>query len=653
MKVGGQPHTGRRFTVVASKLGLLVGFFVLIVLAVACQPQSNQVFIEVDNRRDAVTTEAATVRDVLAEMDVKLGPLDRVDPDLYAQLEPGLVIKVTRVTENTEVNREVIPFERQVVTNEALATGETRLAQLGVNGEDEISVRVVFEDGEEVSRTEISRVTVIEPVPEILVVGPQGELPSVPVAGTIAYMDNGNAWLMRDSSGSRRALTAAGNLDGRVFDLSPDGRQLIYTTQLTDEIELPLNEMWLASTTIIGEKPITLGEQGVLQAVWSPVISQSLIAYTTAERIVGPPGWQANNDLWLLDLSQTRPKPRQLLKSNTQGLYAWWGTAFTWSPDGTKLAYTRADQIGIVDLEASQPLTETLRPLFDFAPFETFSEWVWVPKISWSPDGKFIAAVIHGPPLAAEPDEESQVFDLWLIDVDNTFSAKVAEQVGMWANPVWGEAGIAYGEAFEPLQSANSRYSIQLIDKDGSNKRQIFPFKEELGLQPPDMVWSPTGSELLFSYNGNLYTASTNGSPPKRLTTDGQVSQPLWVAEAPVLSQTMPLTTVTSITANISITAGNFITTGDIITGSNLITTTKATSATPTRQGTRVRVTVSPTLSVTASVNATPSPVVSRTPTPDTATSTPEATVTIQPTGTLTGPPVSGVEDIEDTVERE
>jgi Tol biopolymer transport system component len=651
MKVGGQPHPGRRFTILAGKLGLLIGFFILIALAVACQTQPNQVFIEVDNRRDAVTTEAVTVRDVLAEMNVELGPLDRVDPDLYAQLEPGLVIKVTRVKEDIEVNREVIPFEHQIVTNEALATGETRLAQLGVNGEDEISVRIVFEDGEEVSRTEISRVTVIEPVPEILVVGPEGELPSVPVAGTIAYIANGNAWLMRDSSGSRRALTTAGNLDGRAFDLSPDGRHLVYTTKLTDEIELPLNETWLASTTIIGEKPITLGVQGVLQAVWSPVISQSLIAYTTAERIVGPPGWQANNDLWLLDLSQSRPKPRQLLKPNTQGLYAWWGTGFTWSPDGTKLAYTRADQIGVIDLKPSRPQTETLRPLFDFAPLETFSEWVWVPKISWSPDGKFIAAVIHGPPLAAEPEEESQVFDLWLIDVDNTFSAKVAEQVGMWANPVWGKAGIAYGEAFEPLQSVNSRYSIQLIDKEGSNKRQIFPFKEELGLQPPDMVWSPDGSELLFTYNGNLYTASSHGSPPKQLTTDGQVSQPLWIAEAPVLSQTIPLTTITPITANISITAGNFITTSDIITEGDLITTTKTTPTTPTRQETRVRVTVSPTSSVTASVTATPSPVTRRTPTPDTATATPEAT--IQPTGTITGPPLSGAEDIEDTTERE
>ena len=253
---------------------LLIGFLMIAIVVAACQSQPNQVFIEVDDGRQGLTSEAATVREALAEAKIALGPLDKVEPDLYAQLEPGLVIVVTRVKEETEIKREVIPFERQTITNEALAAGETKLAQLGVNGEDEITIRVAYEDGVEVSRTEISRRTVIEPVPEILVVGPQGELPSVPIEGTISYLANGNAWLMRDSSGSRRAVTTEGDLDGRVLGLSPDGRRLLYTTELTNEIELPLNELWLASTTIVGEKPITLGVQGVLQAEWSPVISQ-------------------------------------------------------------------------------------------------------------------------------------------------------------------------------------------------------------------------------------------------------------------------------------------------------------------------------------------------------------------------------------------
>lgn len=499
-----------------------------VLLIAACQPQPIRVFIEVDGGRQSLTTEAATVREALEEAGISLEPLDRVRPDLYAKLEPGLVIVVTRVREEVKVTREVVPYERQTITNESLPAGETRLAQLGVNGEDEITTRIVYENGIEVSRTEVSRLPIIEPVPEILVVGLQTEIPSVPVGGTITYLDNGNAWLMRDSSGSRRQLTTEGNLDGRVFSLSPDGRHLIYTTPLSEEIGLPLNQMWLITTTIVGEKPITLSVSGALQAEWSPVVSQSLIAYTTAERTANSPGWQAYNDLWLLHpLSQTL-KAVELLPPNTEGLYPWWGTNFSWSPDGRYLAYARADQIGLIAVTETKTISPT--SLIDFVPLKTFSDWVWVPDLSWSPDGRFIAAVVHGPPLASEPPEESQLFDLWLISRDGKVSAKIAEQVGMWANPAWGPPGIAFGEAINPLQSVNSRYRIQLVDHDGSNKRQLFPFQEEPGVQFPELIWSPEGDQLLFIYNGNLYIANVPASPPRQLTIDGQVQSAQWTA---------------------------------------------------------------------------------------------------------------------------
>jgi len=549
-------------------LGGSPGFagLLLTILLAACQTQPYQIFIKVDGSRQTLTTEATTVRDALDEAGVELGSLDRVDPDLYVQLESGLTIVVTRVTEEVEVERETIPFEHETVVNEALAAGQTRLAQLGANGESEISIRVVYENGQEVSRTEISRVTVVEPVPEILVIGPQNTLPPVSIEGTITYISNGNAWIMRNSSGSRRALTTDGNLDGRVFGLSPDGHQLLYTTELTNEIDLPLNDMWLASTTIVGEPPITLSIQGVLQAAWSPVVTQPLIAYSTAKRTANPPGWQANNDLWLFsppapsadeDVPEGLfPKPVEIIPPNTEGLYPWWGTSFAWSPNGTRLAYARADQIGTIDLDfpleaqnAASPAGNSTTPLIDFLPLQTFSDWVWVPGISWSPDSKFIAATVHGPPLASESAEESPVFNLWLISADGTFSANMVGQVGMWANPAWGSAGIAFGEAVNPLQSVNSRYFIYLIDKDGSNKRQIFPFREELGVQLPELVWSPDGQNLLFIFDGNLYLTHRDGGLPKQLTTDGQASHPQWaMAQSTVLSSTVQITATNVIT---------------------------------------------------------------------------------------------------------
>jgi uncharacterized protein YabE (DUF348 family) len=60
-----------------------LSFILLIVVAIACQPQPNQVFIEVDGARQSLTTEGGTVRVALEQAGVELDKLDRVRPDLY------------------------------------------------------------------------------------------------------------------------------------------------------------------------------------------------------------------------------------------------------------------------------------------------------------------------------------------------------------------------------------------------------------------------------------------------------------------------------------------------------------------------------------------------------------------------------------------
>ncbi len=225
-----------------------------------------------------------------------------------------------------------------------------------------------------------------------------------------------------------------------------------------------------------------------------------------------------------------------------------------------------------------------------------------MPGLSWSPDGKFIAAVVHGPPIAAESAEESQVFDLWLIGVESGISAKVVEQVGMWSNPAWGAAGIAFGEAVNPLQSVNSRYNLKLIDRDGSNKRQLFPYRTELGVQLPELAWLPGGETLLFSYNGNLYIVGADGAPPKQLTSDAQASHPRWVAQAPAVMGAPPLTPTAALNPTVTLTPTR------VISGTPAsppkITPAATAPLTPAAVSTR-RATASPPLVVTPTLSIT------------------------------------------------
>ena len=570
----------------------LIATLALALLAlIGCRDQPQPLFIEVDHSRRAVTTEAATVRDALAAAGVSLAGLDRVSPDLYVETEPGMVIVVTRVEERIETARVPVPFERKTVTNEALPAGETRLIQLGVNGEDEITYRIVLENGIEVERAQVSRLPVVEPVDEIIAVGAQDRLQPIPVDGTLAYLSGGNAWVMRETSTARRPLTTEGDLDSRVFELSPDGRWLLYSRRLEGDIETPINQLWMVNTTIVGEQPISLPIRGVLYAEWSPAGGQ--VAYSTAERTPSAPGWRANNDLWLVrpeELfapSQERPiTVTQVISPSTAGVYSWWGTTFRWSPDGRRVAYARADQIGVVDL-----LSRTTTVLANFAAYQTYSEWVWVPSLNWSPDSRFVAAVVHGPPLADEsataslprPDaqpasasrpseqtvspgqagaanqtapQDNPIFDLWLFAADGSLKANIADQVGMWTVPAWGALGIVYGQAVNPLQSVDSRYKLILRDQDGSNPRQLFPIAEEPGVEaPPQVVWSPNGQKFIFVYNGNLYLADLEGVAPKQLTSNNQNSQPRWAAglagrqTVPGVGSTRALTSTATITA--------------------------------------------------------------------------------------------------------
>lgn len=544
-----------------TKYRMLIGLLGLIGLAllVGCQRSLLRVYLEVDHGTRTMETNADTVRDLLAEAGITLGELDRVTPDLNFSVKPEMTVRVIRVSEETESQTVSIPFERRIVTNEAFPPGEQRLVQLGENGQEEIMTKITFEDGVEVSRVQISKTVVKEPVEEILVVGAEKSSSSIPIEGIVAYLSGGNAWLMKDNSATRRPLTAEGDLDGRVFDLSPDGSKLLYTRAVSDTVDAPLNELWLVDTRIVGEAPISLPLKGVLYAAWSPRLTETVIAYSTAERVVSQPGWRAKNDLWLWDTRQKISEAVEIVPPNTKGFYAWWGTNYAWSPDGNLFAYANAGQVGVIDI-----VSQTITTLVEFAPYQTNSDWVWVPTVSWAPNSKFIATVIHGPSLQDETPEVSPVFDLWLLAADGSLKVKAWEQVGMWSNPVWHPQGIVFGRAVNPLNSVDSPYKLTTVDWDGSNPQLLFPQGEEPGVLLPEIAWEPHlgGTSFVFVNHNNLFLHHGDRTPPQQLTSDNQSHRPKWAmplnvttlisgthSTSPTISQTKPIT-LTSLISN-------------------------------------------------------------------------------------------------------
>src|SRR5262249_14078563 len=202
-----------------------------------------------------------------------------------------------------------------------------------------------------------------------------------------------------------------------------------------------------------------VGVEDVLYADW---LSDTQIISSTAERTVGAPGWKAHDDLWLYELTARKKQP--IIEPLSHIAYAFWGVAFSLSPDRKRLVYASADEIGFIELLSGN--TQGKRTVLQqFPVYQTQAGWVWTPDVSWSPDMRLIAAALHAPPPDTPNPELAPVFDVWAISAGGEFAAPVAPATGMFANPVWSKQGrLAYAQAHHPQQSADSQYDLYVMD---------------------------------------------------------------------------------------------------------------------------------------------------------------------------------------------
>ncbi|MEP7199001.1 MAG: G5 domain-containing protein, partial [Chloroflexota bacterium] len=497
----------------------------LLLLLAACESRAGEKFvvIVVDEKELRYTTQAATIGEALRESPARLGPLDRVSPDLNEPTTRSNRIVITRVREDTIVEERVVPFPRTILRDEAVADGTARAIQLGVNGHEEVTQKITYQNNVEIARETVAQRTIEIPREEIVLLGAKGLLKSIPLAGMLFYISNGNAWLMFDESAQKRPLTFTGDLDGRAFAVSPDYEHVLASRRASVGGAIgaggPLNSLWLINTGFVGDTAASVGIEDVLWADW---LSDTQIIYSTGERTVGAPGWKAHNDLWLYDFGAHAKQP--LLEPQSQFAYAFWGMTWALSPDRKRLVYASADELGFIEVASGQRTS-----LQQFPVYQTQAGWVWTPDVSWSPDMRLLAATLHAPPPDTPLPENAPTFDVWVVNTRSSFAAQLAPETGMFANPVWSPQGrIAYAQAHQPQQSADSQYDLWVMNIDGSGKQPIFPQQGEHGLTNPQAAWSADGKQLVVLYDGNLYLVDADGKRAAQLTADGGTTVLRW-----------------------------------------------------------------------------------------------------------------------------
>ncbi|HET7556200.1 MAG TPA: LpqB family beta-propeller domain-containing protein [Gaiellaceae bacterium] len=222
----------------------------------------------------------------------------------------------------------------------------------------------------------------------------------------------------------------------------------------------------------------------------------------------------------------------------------------SWSPDGTRIAYTRYDAVGtsckgcpgslvVADADGSDPrvlLTPTGDDTADTSP-------------SWSPDGKQIlfsrwsltknsglyvvpaaggtARDLHiegfdavwGPSRIAWTDSEGETTALWTALPDGTDREKIAQASP--AHPAWSRDGrLAYADT--------SKNGITIVS--GSAKQHVaLPFIEIASL-----AWSPDGTRFVVvgvtkgAAVNDVYTVRTDGTGLRRLTKNIEAYAASW-----------------------------------------------------------------------------------------------------------------------------
>ena len=203
----------------------------------------------------------------------------------------------------------------------------------------------------------------------------------------------------------------------------------------------------------------------------------------------------------------------------------------TWSPDGRTVAFSRQNSQNIdiykLDIESGQTTQLTAHPRVELA-------------VAWSPDSQRLAFIrrgrtgglfvmdadgmnvsrviggVFGEPawspdgqwIAVQDYDNHQERDIWVASPDGTKAANITHSRA-------DELQFSWSPDSEQLVFANYyRGSISVIDRDGTDRREIF-HRRSVGASFP--VWSLDGERILFEAD-DILTIRPDGTGLRNLT---------------------------------------------------------------------------------------------------------------------------------------
>jgi resuscitation-promoting factor RpfB len=127
-----------------------------------------------DRHREQVTTTDATVGAVLADLDIPVGPLDRLSVPADSLPQAGQTIRLQRVAKKSLVKTVAVPVPTVRRQDATMRVGTTKVVSPGKKGTARITYAMVYIDGKLAGQTRLRSVVVAKPTPRVVKVGTKG-----------------------------------------------------------------------------------------------------------------------------------------------------------------------------------------------------------------------------------------------------------------------------------------------------------------------------------------------------------------------------------------------------------------------------------------------------------------------------------------------